>query len=101
MNTTTQSRIAGASVLLAVLLGTAACGEETVTDPGTAPGQARIYPPVSVPAVPYDKPGRVSADTAERQAKALKERHDRASTLRWARGGEVENRLDPGHPGRP
>jgi hypothetical protein len=102
MNTSIRTRVLGATTLLAVLLGAAACGDATVADPGTAPGpQARVYPPVSVPAVPYDKPGRVSADTAERQAKAAQERHDRASTLRWARDGHVDGELKLRRWGRP
>ena len=74
MNSTIKSRTAGATVLLAVLLGSAACGSETVTEngPGTQPGiEARIYPPVSVPTAPQgEKKGRVSAETAERLAAA-------------------------------
>lgn len=103
MNTNTSTRtIAGASLLLAVLLGTAACGDETLAEPGTAPGQpARVYPPVSVPPVQLDQPGRVSADTAERQGQAAKERHDRASTLRWARGSHVEGEIQLRRDGRP
>ena len=101
MNTNTRTTILGATTLLAVLLGTAACGDETVAEPGTAPGyEARVFPPVSVPTAPVDKPGRVSADTAERRAQAQKARQDRASTLRWARGSQVEEKLG-GQPGRP
>jgi hypothetical protein len=102
MNTTTRTRLAGASVLLAVLVGTAACGNETVAEPGTTGYEARIDPPVSVPSAPLGKPGRVSADSAERQAKADKERQDRASAQRWDRGSQIENKLErAGLPGRP
>jgi len=105
MNSTIKSRTAGATVLLAVLLGSAACGSETVSEngPGTQPGiEARIYPPVSVPTAPQvEKKGRVSAETAERLAAEEKARQDRASTERWARGTQVENKLQAGSPGRP
>jgi len=106
MSTTIKSRILGATALLAVLLGSAACGSESVTenDPGTQPGyEARNYPPSSVPSAPLgEKKGPVSADAAERQAAADKARQDRASTDRWARGTQVEDKLDEaGNPGRP
>jgi hypothetical protein len=105
MNSIVKSRTAGASILLAVLLGSAACGTDTVSEngPGTQPGiEARIYPPVSVPTVPQaEKKGRVSAETAERLAAEEKARQDRASTQRWARGTQVENKLQAGSPGRP
>ena len=104
MNSTIKST-AGATILLAVLLGSAACGSETVTEngPGTQPGfEARIYPPVSVPTAPQvEKKGRVSAETAERLAAEEKARQDRASTQRWARGTQVESKLQAGSPGRP
>jgi hypothetical protein len=107
MNINTRSRALGATALLAVLLGSAACGTDTVSDsdPGTQPGiEARIYPPVSVPPAPVTKGGggRISADAAERSAAAEKARQDRASTLRWARGSQVGDKLDQaGQPGRP
>ena len=105
MNSIVKSRTAGASILLAVLLGSAACGTETVTEngPGTQPGvEARIYPPVSVPTTPVgEKKVRMSAETAERLAAEEKARQDRASTQRWARGTQVENKLQAGSPGRP
>jgi len=105
MNSIVKSRTAGATILLAVLLGSAACGTETVSEdgPGTQPGiEARIYPPVSVPTAPQsEKKGRVSAETAERLAAEEKARQDRASTQRWARGTQVENKLQAGSPGRP
>ena len=104
MNSIVKSRTAGASILLAVLLGSAACGTETVSEngPGTQPGiEARIYPPVSVPTAPQGEKGRVSAETAERLAAEEKARQDRASTERWARGTQVENKLQAGSPGRP
>ena len=72
MNSTIQRRTFTATALLAVLLGSAACGSEKVTDGGTGtqPGyEARVYPPASVPPAPLgQKKGRVSADAAERQA---------------------------------
>ena len=106
MNSIVKSRTAGASILLAVLLGSAACGTETVSEngPGSQPGiEARIYPPVSVPTTPVGKSshGGLSADSAERQAAQEKARQDRASTERWARGTQVENKLQAGSPGRP
>ena len=106
MNSIVKSRTAGATILLAVLLGSAACGSETVSEngPGSQPGiEARIYPPVSVPTAPQGgEKGRVSADSAERQAAEEKARQDRASTERWARGTNVENKLkQSGHPGQP
>ena len=52
MNTTT-SRVFVATTLLAVALGAAACGDETIADPGTTGYDARFYPPSSVPAVEY------------------------------------------------
>ena len=58
MNSIVKSRTAGATILLAVLLGSAACGTETVSEngPGSQPGiEARIYPPVSVPTAPVGK----------------------------------------------
>jgi hypothetical protein len=104
MNSTIKST-AGATILLAVLLGSAACGSETVNEngPGTQPGiQARIYPPVSVPTTPVgEKKVRMSAETAERLAAQEKARQDRASTERWARGTQVEIKLQGGLPGRP
>ena len=92
MNTNLKSRTIGATIVLGVLLGSAACGTETVNenDPGTQPGiEARVYPPASVPPAPLGKSqSRVSAD--------------RASTDRWARGTQVENKLQQsGHPTRP
>ena len=106
MNSIVKSRTAGASILLAVLLGSAACGTETVSEngPGSQPGiEARIYPPVSVPTAPVGKSSHsgVSADSAERQAAQEKARQDRASTERWARGTQVENKLKASSPVRP
>ena len=104
MNSTIKST-AGSTILLAVLLGSAACGSETVSEngPGTQPGiEARIYPPVSVPSAPLgEKKTSMSAETAERLAAEEKARQDRASTQRWARGTQVENKLQAGSPGRP
>ena len=98
MKINTRSSVLGATALLAVLFGSAACGTETVsdTDPGSQPGvEARIYPPVSVPPAPVTKGGggRISADAAERNAAAEKARQDRASTLRWDRGSYMESKL--------
>ncbi len=106
MNSKIKNRTLGATALLAVLLGSAACGNETVTDneTGTQPGfVARNYPPSSVPPVQYgEKKGPISADAAERQAAAEKARQDRASTERWARGTQVEDKLKrSGHPSQP
>ena len=106
MNSIVKSRTAGATILLAVLLGSAACGSETVSEngPGTQPGvEARIYPPVSVPPAPLGaKKVRMSAETAERLGAEEKARQDRASTARWARGTQVESKLkQSGHPGQP
>ena len=102
MNISTRT-IAGATATLALLLVATACGSETVsdTDPGTAPAANRIYPPTSIPPVPVGtKKGGVSADAAERSAAAEKARQDAASTDRWNRGSQVENRLKhAGYPG--
>jgi len=105
MNSKIKNRTLGATALLAVLLGSAACGNETVTDTdtGTQPGfGARIYPPTSVPPAPLgEKRGPISADAAERKAAADKARQDRASADRWARGTQVEDKLKSGHPSQP
>jgi hypothetical protein len=105
MNSKIKNRTLGATALLAVLLGSAACGNETVTDNGigTQPGSAaRIYPPTSVPPAPVgDKKGPISADAAERKAAADKARQDRASADRWARGIQVEGKLKSGYPSQP
>jgi hypothetical protein len=93
MHTTTTRRVLVATTLLAVALGAAACGDETIADPGTTGYEARIYPPTSVPAVEYKHRGAVSADQAERQAQAEKARQDSASTARWDRSSQIENRL--------
>jgi hypothetical protein len=98
MNTNTR-RILAATTLLAVAFGAAACGDETIADPGTTGYQNRVYPPTSVPAVEYKTHGRVSADQAERQAQAEKARQDAASTARWDRSSHVDSRLQ--RPGRP
>ena len=98
MNSKIKNRTLGATALLAILLGSAACGNETVpqNDIGTQPGfEARIYPPSSVPEVPYgEKKGPISADAAERKAAAEKAREDRASSEQSARRSQVENKLD-------
>ena len=103
MNISTRT-IAGATATLALLLVATACGSETVsdTDPGTAPVANRIYPPTSIPTVPVvTKKGGVSADAAERAAAAEKARQDAASTARWNRGSQVENKLKhTGYSGR-
>lgn len=91
MNTNTITRAAvGASVLLAVALGSAACGTETVTEPGDAPQL--------VLADQQGKPSGVTADAAERKAAADKARQDQASIDRWDRFSHVEQK---GRPGRP
>ena len=98
MNSTTKNRTLGATALLAILLGSAACGTETVNEPSTQPGyEARIYPPTAVPSAPVgEKKGRVSADAAEQKAAAEKARQDQAASDRWARGTQVENKLQGG-----
>ena len=103
MNSNIKHRIFGASAVIAVLFGAVACGTETVNEPGTQPGfEARVYPPTSVPSTSDGRKGGISADAAERKAAADKARRDKASTDRWARGTQVENKLDQaGHPGRP
>jgi hypothetical protein len=98
MNRKIKNRTLGATAVLAVLLGSAACGNETVsdTDPGNQPA---AKPPVV--ASPY-APHGTSADRAEREAAAEKARQDRASTDRWARGTQIENKLKrSGHPSQP
>ena len=92
-----KNRTLGATALLAVLLGSAACGNETVseTDPGNQPA---ANPPVI--ASPY-APGSTSADRAEREAAEKQARQDRASTDRWARGTNENQFEHAGHPGRP
>ena len=100
MNLSTRTSMAGATALLAVLVTTAACGSESVvTDPSANIGAA----PRGHAATGGDRAsGHISADAAERQAQALKQRQDRASTARWDRGTHKENQLkDAGHPGRP
>jgi len=106
MNSKIKNRTLGATALLAVLLGSAACGNESVTenDIGTQPGfEARNYPPSSVPQAPLgEKKGRISADAAERKAAADKARQDQSSTDGWARGTQIENKLKrSGHPSQP
>jgi hypothetical protein len=89
MNTNTFTRAAGASVLLAVLLGSTACGTETVnTDPGS---------PVA-PAKTKGAPSGVSADALERKAAADKKRQDQASIDRWDRSSQFEQKGLPGRP---
>jgi hypothetical protein len=94
MNSTIKNRTLAATALLAVLLGSAACGTDTVTDtdPGTQSQGA-----------PRPKGhGGISADSAERKAAAEKARQDRASTDRWDRGALMENKLKrAGHPTQP
>jgi hypothetical protein len=92
-----KNRTLGAAALLAVLLGSAACGNQTVseTDPGNQPA-------ANPPAASQNAPRGTSADRAEREAAEKKARQDRASTDRWARGTNDENQLEyAGHPGRP
>ena len=107
MNSIVKSRTAGATILLAVLLGSAACGTETVSEngPGSQPGiEARIYPPVSVPTAPVGKSSHEVAclpTPPSARPPQEKARQDRASTERWARGTQIENKLQAGSPGRP
>jgi hypothetical protein len=105
MNLSTRTSMAGAAALLAVLVTTAACGNESVvTDPGSQAGTASVRHAATGGDRDRASSGHISisADTAERQALALKERQDRASTLRWARATKLENQLKyAGHPGRP
>ena len=90
MNTSTLTRAAGASVLLAVLLGSTACGTETVnTDPVSQP---------AAPATTKGAPSGVSADALERKAAADKKRQDQASTDRWDRSTQFEQKGLPGRP---
>jgi hypothetical protein len=97
MNSTIKNRTLGATALLAVLLVSVACGNDTVSD--TDPGNQ----PVANPAIASpNAPRGTSADRAEREGAEEKARQDRASTDRWARGTNVENKLNyAGHPGRP
>jgi hypothetical protein len=97
MNSTTKNRTLGATALLTVLLVSAACGNDTVseTDPGNQPA---ANPAIASPYAPRG----TSADRAEREAAEEKARQDQASSDRWARGTNVENKLEhAGHPGRP
>jgi hypothetical protein len=96
MNISTRTRLAGATATLGMLLAFTACGTETVseTDPGT---QSVANPKVR-------KAGGIgtTADAAERRAAADKARQDQAATDRWARGTNVENKLQgAGHPSQP
>ena len=91
MNTKLHARVAGASVLLAVLLGSTACGTETVNDTG----------PLSQPPAPAKSEGApkgYSADALERKAAADKKRQDQASIDRWDRTSQFDHK---GRPGRP
>jgi hypothetical protein len=98
MNSKIKNRTLGATALLAVLLGSAACGNETVTDNDTQPGAAAHNVP---PAAEGEQHGPISADAAERKAAADKARQDRASADRWARGTQIEGKLKSGHPSQP
>ena len=94
MNSIVKSRTAGASILLAVLLGSAACGTETVTEngPGTQPGiEARIYPPVSVPTAPQ---GEKKGPGVGRDRRAPGRRGEGSSGPRFHRA------VGTRHPGR-
>jgi hypothetical protein len=114
MTSTIKNRTLGAAALLAVLLGSAACGTDTVSD--TDPGNQPAAKPATAPSGHYaesaDSAERKaaassshpaqSADSAERKAAEQKAREDRASTLRWDRGQVLENKLNSlGNPGRP
>ncbi len=95
-----NNRLAGASVLLAVLLGSAACGTETIAEPSTQPG--RQYQPNSAPSEkPSQGPKGYSADALERKAAADKKRQDQASTDRWDRSSQYGHPTRKGLPGRP
>lgn len=100
MNSTTKNRTFGAVAVFAVLLGSAACGTETVVEPSTQPGvEGRVYQPNSVPSDRASQgPKGYSADALERKAAADKKRHDDASTDRWDRSSQFDQK---GRPGRP
>ena len=98
MNITIKSRTAGATVLLAVLLGSAACGSETVS--GERPRhparlEARIYPPVSVPVGLPEVEARAACLPTPPSARPPRRRLVRTAPppQRWARGTQVENKL--------
>ena len=94
MNSIVKSRTAGATILLAVLLGSAACGSETVTEngPGTQPGiEARIYPPVSVPTAPL---GEKKVRHVGRDGRAPGGRGEGSS------GPRIHRAVGTRHPGR-
>ena len=99
MNISTRTRLAGATATLGMLLAFTACG--TRDRVGHRPGHAvRSAPTRSGP----DRAGGIgtTADAAERRAAADKARQDQASTDRWARGTNVENKLKrSGHPSQP
>ena len=91
-----STRIIGSAASIGLLVALSACGTETVSD--TDPGNL----PAAKPAVgPSDAARNQSADSAEREAAAEKARQDRASTLRWQRSIQQENKLKYGHPGQP
>ena len=87
MNKKARSRIAGATTLIAIMLGSAACGTAT---PATDIGGLPKAPITSAPKHPN---GGTSADSAERRAKAeVRARHTEA--LRAAQVREQhENKL--------
>ena len=96
MNKKARSRIAGATTLIAIMLGSAACGTAT---PATNIGGQLQAPGTTGPKHPN---GGSSADSAERRAAADKARRERADTARWARGTHQENNLKhAGYPGQP
>ena len=92
MNKKIGSRAAGTAAILAVLLASAACGSETVsqTDPGASVAKhGKVI-----------GHGGISADSAERQGQEAKARAQHADALRSAHGSQVEQKLDHGYPGR-
>ena len=89
MNISTRTRIAGATATLGLLLGFAACGTETVTDPGS--GVAIQAPQHGRHSSQSKYPG-ISADAAERQAAANQARAERADALRAAHGQRLADK---------
>jgi hypothetical protein len=93
MNKKARSRIAGATTLIAIMLGSAACGTAT---PATNIGGQLQAPGTTGPKHPN---GGASADSAERRAKA-EARAQKAEALRAAQGRQQhENKL--GHQSMP
>jgi hypothetical protein len=80
--TTTTTRLAVGTAIVALCLGAAACGAETAADPATSIKQAgsqqqsRISP-------------RAAEHQAELEAQAQRQRAEHADAKRWARGHET------------